>query len=292
MYFTNSFFPKSVFIEDRSLDTLYMDFSIFQGQVIVTSFNSPQLVREYSFANTTFRKGSSLYINPMPNKLRFNNVTIEDKLDLTRDIPDMTDGQTVSIDLRATDISKLKLPAKFDILIDNDHHDVYYEEYCSMYENILTYYSDRGHRGRHRDIDIEYQRFKDRSTYKWRSKLVEWWWNFGYDSTLIFYHILQFLIGFTIISYWCLKELQTNIYTINSISEVPNINRTMGTHSLKRLWYAFAYSAIVFLLLSIKIEKLQLKAQPWYIVGTIFLLLMHITGLFCIGFLVKFVLHM
>ena len=288
--FAYSRFEKELFIDQTELDSTNFHHCVFHGDVNLANNEYKRKTSYCDFSYSVFKEGSNVSIDRPAYKINFSNVRIYGEVNLSGGGEYIPNLWSTYIDLRGTDVSKIKLNSNFKLFIDDDY--LYYEEYCSIYESLLKNYSDRGQHESYKHTDIDYQKFKDRSFFKWKSKLYEWWWNFGYDYKPIFIHILHFLLLFTSITYFFLKELQQHVYSVSAIAEAPHIDRVIRIPSFKRIWYAFSYSSIVFLLLTLKIEHLKLKAEPKYIIGTCYVLLMHLTGLFCIGFLVKFVLHM
>ena len=60
---------------------------------------------------------------------------------------------------------------------------------------------------------------------------------------------------------------------------------------LRRLWYSVAYSSAVFLLLSIKVENLKLLSNWKFVLGTVFVIFMHMSSLICLGYVANFILQ-
>ncbi|MCW3123031.1 MAG: hypothetical protein JWQ38_2523 [Flavipsychrobacter sp.] len=159
----------------------------------------------------------------------------------------------------------------------------------SIYEAVLKNFKERGQMDSYKELDIEYQKYKgSKSVLKWRSWLPNWWWGFGYYKEKVFKHTLEFLSFFILVSFIFLKSLQNNIYSLAALKDAP---QNIYSHIGKRLWYSIAYSTSIFLLLSLKIDNLKLQSKPIYILGTLYVVLMHAVGLCCLGYIANFILQ-
>ena len=136
------------------------------------------------------------------------------------------------------------------------------EVQISLYEGLLKNFKDRGQTESYEKTDIEYQRFKD-DLKPGDFSLQDWWWRYGYEKWRIFIHATLFIVFFSLINFFFLgifNNKEEGIYHIKYFPEFSGSILGKGEHTsqvLKRLWFSFIYTSVLFFLLSLKIENLK-----------------------------------
>jgi len=201
------------------------------------------------------------------------------------------------INLYNTDVSKIK--------IDYDQFKFYASETgdttmklppeitTSIYEGLLKNFKDRGQMDSYDQMDIEYNRFKEKKMNPRDFAFLDFWWRYGHEKWRIFIHSILIILLFAIINFFFLHKLNdaTNgVYNIANIPEFasykPGFSIRRLTAFIKRFWYSLIYTAIVFFLLSLKIEKVRFS-RP----GAIWIMFIYTIGLVCTGFIANLVLQ-
>lgn len=198
----------------------------------------------------------------------------------------------LKIGLYNIDLSKIRMDYQYFHLvfldsigneIDNRSRLFTVEDRIAIYEGLLSNFKVHGQLESFKLLDIEYQEFKwNNSWAKGLSWLPRWWWNWGYDKEFVFYRTLQFLFGFTILTFFLLPYLNKNVYAMENIK-----SDILYKEVHKRLWYSFVYTSSIFFRLTLKIEKIKFDR----IGGTIYILIVYTAGLFCLAYMANFVIQ-
>lgn len=151
-----------------------------------------------------------------------------------------------------------------------------------FYEALLNNFRNKGELENYKLLDIDYQRFKLKNSklgyYFWW--VPEYWYNYGYNKERVFGWSLLFLLIFTLLNYWLLPKLNSNVYNIANIPLFRKLS--IG----KRFWYSFLYTSIIFFKLSLKIENLNTKK----VAGIMYLVFIYTLGIICLAYMASFVL--
>lgn len=172
---------------------------------------------------------------------------------------------------------------------------------ASVYEGLLKNFKERGQLESCRKLDIEYRYFRANGGF-WAAQLPDWWNRFGYEKERVFVHAAVFLLFFTLCTFFLLPFLQRRVYPLRFISErsqslneaayYNKINKVRFlNYDLKHLWYAFVYTCILFFKFSLKVEDMKYDAKLSTIMGTLYVLVVYITGIVCLAYMAGFVLQ-
>ncbi len=315
-------FKGAIFLQDASFGNAKFfadakfDNSTFLGAVEFRNTNFSGLA---NFSYARFRKKclmTSLETNDN-TELRFRNTVFPDtvvfaynyrnfkEIDFTT--ADFTDTSrfdyntdTVKptyIFLYKTDISKLRLDyVHFKLLLPdstinnlNRKKFISIDEKESMYEALLNNFKAHGQQESYKLCDIEYQTFRWKHSWgKWFVWLPRWWWNFGYDRQLIFSRTLLLISIFTLITYFFIYYLNSEVYRLEN---VPVDARWQKKFSLQdfgnRLWYSLIYTSTIFFKLTLQVDKVNFQKKP----GTAYLISVYIVGLICLAYMANYVLQ-
>jgi hypothetical protein len=299
-------FGRSIFHNSANFSGItvsgYLDFgnTVFERVCYLDNihFNNTDTSTLY-FENTTFPDTLIFsYNSRIFNEIDFTNANFHDDRRV-----DKNNGEVLPtyIYLYGTDISKLRLdyihyklffPDKLNgrdsaygitKLIDNDEKE-------TIYETLLENFKKHGQQESYKLLNIEYSTFKLQQHW-WSyifSCIQKWWWNFGYNKEMIFLWTIVFIIFFSVITYFFIYSLNTNVYKIDNIpiNQLWEI-RTSRKDFWNRLWFSFMYTSSVFFKLTLKIENIQFKNKR----GTAFLILVYTMGIICIAYMANFVLQ-
>lgn len=204
------------------------------------------------------------------------------------------------INLYNTDVSKIR--------IDYDHFVFYASEnenkdsvktkiptdiVESIYEGLLKNFLDRGQMDSYKRLDIDYKRYKaglEPGEFSWE----EFWWRFGYEKWRIFIHSIFLILLFSIINFFFIDQLNNKTSGIYYIQLVPEFSRDLFSNYnryqrfFRRCWTSLLYTSIIFFLLTLKIDKIRFSRS---VLGIIWVIVIHISGLICIGFMANWILH-
>jgi len=213
------------------------------------------------------------------------------------------DSQKIKINLYNTDVSKIKIDYnhfKFYVYDDENKDTLSKEIKESIYEGLLKNFKERGQTDSYEKMDIEYRRFKDEIKPD-KFSLQDWWWRYGYDRNRIFKHAILFILIFSILNFFFLDRFNKKdegIYRVEFFPEFQpyhfglRLRRT--SQFLKRFWFSFIYTAIIFFLLTLKIENLRFyrAGHSWgRLAATVWIMVIYAVGLICMGFMANLVLQ-
>ena len=184
------------------------------------------------------------------------------------------------------------------LLLDGNHHILPDDEAKALYSSLLKNFKDRGQDDSYRMLDIEYQDFKwDHNKYFfWFGWFLHNWNYYGHRPELPLLYTVCFIILFTIITFLCLPFLHNNVYRIDVITNQTLTGREESSqvdellsyqHFGKRAWYSFIYTSLIFFPLSLKVDKIKVDKK----LGTLYLMLMYISGLVCVAYVANFILQ-
>ncbi len=166
-----------------------------------------------------------------------------------------------------------------------------YEYNLNIYEKFLQKYKEAGAIVSIENLDIEYKSFVDKNNgYIGYFKYIvsSMWWNYGYSKEYIFLWTFSFFILFSIINH----TIGFNYFN-NNIYRHSNFSRNIAFSKLGKIWYSALYTSIVFFGLKFDVEKVHHDAnRNWKNRLSLFWLFFnYIIGLFCLAYLVNFVIQ-
>lgn len=304
----DAIFLHSHFLEGADFSNLtskktYFDFCSFKRKLNLSKINGDSLL--LSFDHTQLPDSIDLsHIPEIPHKI---DLTLADLEKITPDnrcwlekyfmpaIPYNADNDTtkhyIKINLYNTNISKIRIDyihfrlwltdtyAKEDTNWYKKYRDSLNDDQkSSIYESLLENFKDNGQTDSYKTLDIDYKYFQTNGSF-WSFWLEDWWWQFGYQKWRIFLHTTVFLLIFTLFTFFFLHKLVA-VYKIDNVEVYPFEN------PFKRLWFSIIYTSTLFFPLSLKMEKVITFKSFWMIYITIIFL----TGILCVGYMANFVL--
>ena len=209
-------------------------------------------------------------------------------------------GKMHYICLIGTDISNVKIDYINFKLYFNEFHSfskkiVTDEEKKIVYEALLKKFKDNGQLNSYELLDIEYHDFLWKcypGFYNWLRWIPKLWNNYGYSKGRVFGWALIFLFAFTILTFLSIDRLNKSVYRIENIpffAPLGTYKKTSNSYRLykRRLWYSLVYTASIFFLLTLKIEKIKFENKK----GVIYLVAVYMIGILCLGYMANFVLQ-
>ena len=301
--FTDASFSQSVdFSHDTFRQPAYFDDVSFAAN---THFVAALFSHYAKFANlqSTGNVGMQFDDAALPDTLDFSqNPALKCKIDLTTanfDRPDRNDPSFEEyirphyLFLYNTDISRFKLDYfHFRLLLPDStitptlgirHQRISKDEKEAMYLSLLNNFKQNGQKESYKRLDIEYQQFRWRNS--WRRWFV-WvpciWWNFGYNKEYVFIWIAGSLLLFSLINAGCLRLLNTQVYEAIDPEKLKDL-----TGFRKRWWYSVQYTANIFFRLTLDQSAMRFERLGM----TIYFFCIYILGVLCLGYLANFILQ-
>lgn len=275
-------------------------------------FSNARFCNKAIFRSLTLKDTSNLIFKNavLPDTIDFSyNTDLATEIDLT--IANFTDLEHYDyltnnyypkkkhlISLYKSDLSKFNLDYihfRLDLRNPDNNHKIFnFDETCSQYEALLKNFKDRGKSHSYELCDIEYQSYiwrKKSAPLKYLGFVPKYWNNYGYDKSRVFLWMFAFLTLFTICTFFFAYDTLTKrVYTFNTIPDLPHWKyiwtsprkfKLLGT----RLWYSFVYTASVFYLISLKVDKMRYHNKG----AVLYLMLMYITGIICLAYMANYI---
>jgi hypothetical protein len=277
-------------------------------------FTKVQFTNFISFYNCSFGSEVIFRMTILPDSMDFRYVKTEDKtgvIDFTSarlDSLKQPKAKKSRIALVGTDINKIKINYElFELYFPSP--DTLDEQKIAVYEKLLQNFKTDGFMESYENLDIEYQEFK--KLHK-RDHFLNWfhklWWNYGYNKEYVIMWSLIIFAIFSLINLFLFKKLQSDVYSINfnffNESDLNEIKEEI--HDLLPFWtkrltqiktYGYIlkyissvfkiyllnpiiYTGILFFGIKVSFENFK-KLSMW----TLFVLLIFITGLFCLAYI-------
>ena len=291
--------------------------SHFHGKVL---FISSKFYSYVNFESTHFKykvdfSGSYFGVKPsfeniiLPDTMVFQNVKSEDVIDLTSGKLDSARSKDSNIKckilLEGTDIGKIKI--NYDLFNLYFTNGASFEQKLSVYEKLLKKFKDEGLLESYKNLDIEYREFKYKHD---GDKFLNWfhkyWWNYGYNKELVLWWSLIVFLIFTFINIFLWEILQKYVYEIKFpfydnedfekqktvLAKVKALFRKKNQNLYFVVWLILMftryivnpliYTAVVFFGI-----KLSLEGFKKFSVGTIWIFLIYVVGIFCLAYIVN-----
>lgn len=291
----NSFFLKGVDFGAAKFNRYFELYSTFiQGRA---NFSSAYFGNLVSFWGTKFTSsldftstslGDSAFFtfqkSILPDTIRISELfKIPNEIDLTQ--ADYThDLKKHLIFLNRMDFSKIRMDYRFFKLLftNSSGVEITNDEKEAVYEGLLKNFKDKGQTESYKLLDIEHREFELDKSFLGRFKWVpKYWWNYGYNKEYIFLWTLMFIVFFTIVNFFCLNYLITEVYPMSSI---PVTYKSLWW---QRGWYSFVFTSIIFLSLTLKMDRLNFRKR----LGAIYLLIIYTIGIVCLAYIANFVIQ-
>lgn len=257
------------------------------------NFNNALFNSRVYFNFATFSSNVSLHYAKLPKYLNLSKVKIEKEIDFTT--CDYDSGFICYINLLGAPINKIKLQYKY-FQLDWTNIDDIDTKQC-IYEQLLAQTEQLGYMMSYEKLDKEYKKFKYLSIKKskFRNFLDKFWWDYGYDKTLIFENTFYLFLFFFIINYILIhNRLVNRVYVIEKFQNDNSGSLIKRFLFSNRFLYSLSYTATVFFGLKFDFNKVNfernLKFSDLRFLNLIYLFSMYISGLVCLGYLVNFVL--
>lgn len=276
--FENTRFEGNVDFRDlRINDSSYLNFKeAVLPSFLDFSFNN-KIKSEIDLTNASFsdslhyNKYNDRYFNPHYISLYKSDIT---KFHLDYIHFRLATDSGLILDELGNIKKKIKLP-KDDVAI--------------MYEALLNNFKNRGQAESYKLLDIEYQEYKwENSGIPYFSVFSKYWWNYGYNKEKIFLWTPFYLLFFTLLNFFHLKNLN-EVYPLNNMGQIPSFNSRRFTviDSLKRMWLAFVYTSAIFFKLTLKVESINYR-RVW---GTLYIFLVYTVGIICLAYMANFIIQ-
>jgi len=258
---------------------LTFDSCIFNKSLSLSSLRT-KTQTEISFVNTVLPDTLDLSNNPvLPHIINLTNV----KLPVT--------NKRCAISLYNTDITNVLLDYRYFkiVFLPSGGRYLSKNEKEAIYVELLKNFKARGPSESYAQLDIEYQNFKN------GLNIIPFLWNcHGYHKEWIFYWTILFLSCFTIITYFRVDKLTKFVYKLEHIPNLPSIKQINAAKShlrpkyrRQRAWYSLAYTATLFFLLLLKVEKIRFKHWKY----VLYILFVYTIGIVCIGYITNYILQ-
>ncbi len=310
-------FNKSSFVKNISFNR-----SLFKSKA---DFFGVNFHSSADFSEVTFKSDINFKGTILPDTLNFSNINeIVNDIDLTVAKLDSTKkandkNYRCKIALWGSEISK--------IIIDPDLFELYFiapdttfNQKISIYEKVLKKLHDEEFLESYTKLDKEYQAIKYRHDgQNFLNTFHSWWWDYGYSKSKVIWNSFLLLCIFTFFNLFFYERLQKNVYQIDFgffdkadywRSRVRMKRALLNLELSNSLWDYFRvysnwpiivgqlllaflsryvlnpliYTAIIFFGL-----KLSLENFKKFNVGTIWVMLIYVIGLFCLAYIINII---
>jgi hypothetical protein len=275
-------------------------------------FSDSQFKYFADFRYSHFSSTTDFSYSVLPDSLDFRNVKdIAEEIDFSVSKLDSTkkaNGKKCRIALVGSDIKKIKINYElFELYFPAP--DTTYEKKISVYEKLLQKFKDDGFIESYKNLDIEYREFKYLQN---KDYFLNWfhkhWWNYGYNKEYVVYWSLFLFAIFSLFNLFLFSKLQSSVYVINfdfftktDFNEMKKGFDHFSFVGFKKfihrrfywliLIYLFSvikrfllnpliYTAILFFGIKVTFENFR-KLN----IGTLWVLLIFTTGLFCLAYI-------
>jgi hypothetical protein len=261
------------------------------------------------FEWTRFREDVIFSDALLPDTLDFRDIKdIRKEIDFTLSLLPRSKGKC-HIALAGADISKIKLNMTLFTLcfpIDTNFGEsstgkdsvtsidsTSYDGQLSVYESVLKKLKDDGFMESYQILDIEYRRLKYEhgGFFDWyiMDTLQRRWWNYGYSKERVFLWTFGLWVLFSLVNLKVYPKLSERVYEIKFLEKMQD---SAYTGIKKWIFYALqvvSYTAIVFFGLKMDVAKFKkgvVREHPWLFV---YLMVVYVVGLVCLGFIVNII---
>jgi hypothetical protein len=279
--------PSYALLDKSRIEFYQCVFKGAQAYQIFINNNMPRL----DFYDCSFLTPISFMNDLLPDTLSIKNCKFSASIDLVK----RNNGKNVYLDLRGSDISKIKIEYTdhFKLVFDPPAS---YDEKCSLYGNLLEKFKTEGRTESYKYIDIEYQEFRNETNYDSIGKVInflqKYWWFFGYRKWYILLHFPLFILLFSIVNIFKWESMQyaynfPNIAmrVISYDSSRPFLRYVNGTGWLSNFFVSLVYTTLVFCIIKVDISKLKIDRK-----GAVSLFFIeYALGLVLLGYVASFI---
>jgi hypothetical protein len=198
-------------------------------------------------------------------------------------------GQVCAIILTGSEINKLKFQYRnFKLSFPKYMYeeDKYGDIVSSTYEALLGNFSTNGYKesDSYEKLDVEYHDYKFRHIRFYGLPIIHYWNCYGYHKEWILYWSLFFLFILTCVTCLIFETLNGPVPGdgVYYISTIPSTPRSMWS----RFWYSLMYTSQIFFQLTLKTETLNFKKRR-----VIYIFIVYIIGIVCVGYIANLVLQ-
>jgi hypothetical protein len=154
----------------------------------------------------------------------------------------------------------------------------------ALYSGLLKNFETHGQKISYESADIERNNFIHTN---WNISRI--WNEYGYHKEWIFYWTASFLLIFTMTTYMLgnvLFENDNKNDVIYGMKNMPELDMDCKFPKLKKIKYAFIYTAIIFFSFSVRTENLNFRKK-----ACVYIVIVNVVGLLCLGYLANFILQ-
>ena len=299
-FYGSSFSQKVEFYGSSFKKSANFNNAVFEGEVEFSNITFTGLL---SFKKTTFFEPPNFNESQISDSLDFSEVRLQNlksdiffntvRLDSLRKRTG-DKKRKCKINLYHTDLSKIvidydKFSISFDSLLSN-------EERISIYQQLIKKCRDLGMESSAQGFDIDLQKIKTLDSWRSLSPLVVWfqtyWWNFGYDRSLIIRNIFLAFLSSFIIFFFGFNHFMKAYFPVEELglsqSQVRVIFYTRSPFSqLKnRTKVVFFYTSLVFFGLKLDHTKVKYRQYPG---ASIVIYAIYAVGLIHLAYLAAFI---
>ena len=213
-------------------------------------------------------------------------------------------SKVINIMLTDVDISKIKMRYNNFRLAFDSSDDINSRE--AVYLDLLNRLIQLNYIEDAIKLDKEYQEWKylekDPNNKHWLvNAFQKYWWGYTYDKYLILYNTFYIYFFFFLINMMLIYPICYEIYSIDiiekrlfEIKSLPFIKR-----NIKKITPTLLYTGLIFFGVYFNTVNMNKKSLfkgwrflkiEWKILGVIYFFVMYLSGFFCLGYLVNFVL--
>ena len=272
-----------------------------------TEIKNCNLGQSLSFREMNFGKGLLIADCTLPDTLRLASVTLDAGLiKITRCVLD-ADTLQQNPDYRCVlvldeiDPNLLDFEYKyFDLHVDNRER---FELNSSKYDGLLTRFNALGYVSSYEELDKQFRAFTylnedPESPQKLLNHLDNWWWGYGYDKIKIVRNTILVLAFFVFFNGLFLRSFLMNVYDLREISESESFQKNWERHNPVTRFFVFLpttifVTSLIFFGLNFELDKLSYgKNLGWRRIPRVaYFFIIYLSGLFCLAYLVNFVLN-
>ena len=301
MFFASQFHKEAIFKADTFENKTFFWFIYFDSTV---DFSKTKFYNTVSF-DSIFTKPTTTFLFKnaiLPDTICFVDIlNISNEIDLTA--ANFNDSSRIELSTKNykenrrhivyfanSDLSKFHIDyTHFKLLLTDPFKQKKHtsDEAKVIYEGLLKNFKDHGQYDSYELLDIEYHDYLNGT---W--KFLRWWNCYGYHKEWVFYWIAIFLIFFTLFTFNGIDRLTRTVYSIENIPDLAPIvtyKKSVNKYRLyrRRLWYSFTYTATIFFLLSLKVEKIKFKNKR----GVLYLMLIYLAGILCLAYMANYIIQ-
>ncbi|KXX70936.1 pentapeptide repeat-containing protein [Flammeovirga sp. SJP92] len=307
--FDNAQFHSNVYFNGAQFDSL-ANFNYAQFHSFVdfnyAKFNSGAYFRKTQFDSLAnfygaqFKGKVNFDYTLLPDTIIFDHTTTEKIIDLTLSRLDSNKRECV-ISLFSTNIEKFK----FDYNLFKIYHDTTrnYTATVSIYEQVMAMQKKYGYTSGYEKADKEKKEFvylEKAKKGKWAyiknntlNFLDKYWWDYGYNKTLVFrntlvifflFHVINiFAIYFHRYSYETHKKAVIHYKSIIEIYNIESIQYLLDSEYwfIRKIYHPFLYTAFIFFGLKLDFKAINYRNVPF----TLLIYIEYSVGLICLAYL-------